>query len=132
MSVEIREYIKQDWLNFMTISDDEWAQSIKSLGHSMIKEYDGRVLKLLLALCGESLAGFIYGFILPNRTLIPEFMYIKPEYRHNGIAQKLLSELEKRSGCTASMIFYNKSLHIFYQNQGYISGENLEVAMKTL
>lgn len=132
MNLVIREYTKQDWLNFITISNDEWAQTINQLGISMMKEYDGKVLKMFLAFDDASLIGFIYGFILPNRTLIPEFMYIEPQYRHNGIAQQLLAELEKQSGCTASMIFYHKSLHGFYQKQGYETGENLEVAMKTI
>ena len=116
----------------MTISDDEWAQAIRPLGFSMIKDYDGKVLKMLLAFCDDQLAGFIYGFVLPNHALIPEFMYVKPEFRHNGIAQKMLAELEKQSGCTAAMIFYNKSLHDYYKNLGYTTGSEIEVAMKEL
>ena len=132
MEINIREYTKDDWFELITISDDEWADTIRSLSFSLLREYDGEILKTILAFCDEKIAGFIYGFILPNQALIPEFMYIKPECRHNRIAQKLLAELEKQSGCSASMIFYNKSLHDFYQNQGYLVGDNLEVAMKTL
>lgn len=132
MNLEIREYVKQDWINLLSISDDKWAQSIRPLCFSLMREYDGKVLKTLLALCDGTLVGFIYGFVLPNKTLLPEFMYLKPEYRHQGIAQVLLEELEKQSGCTASMIFYHNSLHDFYQRQGYQSGDNLEVAMKEL
>ena len=132
MSIEIREYTKQDWLDFMGISIDEWAQGIKSIGLSILKEYDNRMLKLLLARSEGNLAGFIYGFVLPSQVLIPEFMYIKPEYRHQGIAQSLLAELERQSGCTCSMIFYNKTLHDYYEKQGYSTGENLETAIKQL
>lgn len=132
MNLTIREYERRDWLDFLSISNDEWAQTIKQLGFSMVREYDGKVLKMLLAFDDANLIGFIYGFILPNQTLIPELMYIKPEHRHNGIAQQLLAELEKQTECTVSKIFYNKSLHEFYQKQGYKTGENLEVAIKIL
>ena len=132
MNLEIREYTNQDWFNLISISDDKWAENIRTLCFSLKKEYDGKVIKMLLSICDKKLCGFIYGFVLPNKTLLPEFMYLKPEYRHQGIAQHLLAELEKQSGCTASMIFYHNSLHDFYQKQGYQSGENLEVAMKEI
>lgn len=132
MNLIIREYTEQDWFDIMSISKDQWAKAITSTALSLLKNYDGEVLKTFLAICDNSVVGFIYGFILPSQTLIPEFMYIKPEYRHQGIAQKLLFELEIKSGCKSSMIFYHNSLHDFYKMQGYQSGENLEVAMKEL
>jgi len=132
MEIEIREYEKKDWYGLLNISEDEWKTEILNFGYSMIKEYDGQTIKMLLAFSGKVLVGFIYGFVLPNKVLIPEFMYVKPEYRKNGIAHKLLSELEKLSECAASLIFYNKILHGFYQKQGYQAGENLEVALKNL
>ena len=116
----------------MTISDDEWSGAILRLGQSILREYDGKVTKILLAFNGEDLVGFIYGFVLPNSVLIPEFMYVKPDQRKNGIAHHLLKALEDSSECSASMIFYNKSLHDFYAKQGYETGSGLETAMKEL
>ncbi len=98
----------------------------------MLREYDGQVIRMLLAFSDTDLVGFIYGFVLPNKLLIPELMYVKPQYRKTGIAHKLLSELERNSTCTTSMIFYNKTLHDFYRTQGYQVGENLEAAIKSL
>ena len=40
--------------------------------------------------------------------------------------------LEKESGCTSSMIFYNTTLHNYYAKRGYTVGENLETVMKSL
>ena len=97
MNLEIREYTKLDWYSLISISEDKWAKSIEQLGFSIMKEYNRDVLKILLAVCDNNVVGFIYGFILPNQTLIPEFMYLKPECRHQGIAQKLLPELEKHN-----------------------------------
>ena len=132
MNVLIRECTKQDCLSLLTISDDKWAQGIKALAYSLLKETDEEIIKTLVAVSDGALLGFIYGFVLPNQTLLPEFMYLKPQYRHQGIAQKLLAELEKQSGCTASLIFYHKSLHEFYQTQGYKSEDTLEVAVKNM
>lgn len=132
MTLDIREYSRADWFSLITLSDDEWEENIRAVGLSLLNEYDGKYLKMLVAYNGDNLAGFIYGFVLPNHCLIPEFMYVKPMYRHEGIAQKLLNELEQQSNCEVSMIFYNKSLHDYYQRQGYTTGDNLETAIKQL
>lgn len=132
MNLLIREYTTNDYVDLATITDDTWAVQIITLAADLKKNYDGKIIKLLLAYNNNELIGFIYGFILPNRTLIPEFMYVIPQYRNHGIAHRLLNSLEKKSGCTSSMIFYNKELHDFYQKQGYLSGDRLETAMKFL
>lgn len=90
------------------------------------------VEKCLVAEVDGNIVGFVYGFILPNETLIPELMYINPHYRKKGIGSALIRQLEIHSNCAVSMIFYNKSLHEYYQKQGYQSGDNLEVAMKEI
>lgn len=118
-----------DSVSLQTLSDDEWKQIIISLVLEM--NIDNPVEKCLVAEINGDIVGFIYGFILPNRTLIPEFMYIKPNHRKNGIGSALIKQLEIHSNCIASMVFYNKSLNEYYQKRGYQSG-NLEVAMKTI
>lgn len=75
---------------------------------------DNPVEKCLVAESNGNIVGFIYGSILPNEILISKFMYIKS---HHGIGSALIKQLEIRSNCTVSMIFYNKSLRAYYQKQ---------------
>ena len=93
---------------------------------------NSEVEKCYVAESNSDVLGFIYGFELPNGLLIPEFVYVKPNYRKNGIAKNLLFTLEKESKCNSSMIFYNKTLREHYCKLGYAVGDNLEVAMKEL
>ena len=131
MKVSIREFQKDDALSIAFISCDEWANKIFSLTSSL-KYYDGQIVRCFVDDGIDGIVGFIYGYILPDKLLIPEFLYVIPEYRKKGIAAQLLNTLEKESNCTASMIFYNKSLRNHYEKQGYQVGDNLEVAMKQL
>lgn len=130
MDLIIRDFQKADRFSLMALSDDEWQQQITLLFLKI--NIDNPIEKCLVAEVNGNIVGFIYGFILPNKTLIPEFMYIKPHYRKNGIGSALIRQLEIHSNCTVSMIFYNKSLHEYYQKRGYQSGDNLEVAMKKI
>ncbi len=129
----IREGNDKDWIRFIDFSEDEWHLQINGIGFSLKDKYPGDVVKTLLVLNDEDeMVGFIYSFVLPNHTLIPEFMYVKSEYRKMGLGHRLLRELEEISGCTSSMIFYNNTFHDFYKKQGYLASENLEIAMKIL
>lgn len=133
MDCTIREYNNRDWVRFIDFSNDEWHTRINDIGFSLKDVNAGNIIKILLAINNEDeMVGFIYGFTLPNHTLIPDFLYVKTEYRKMGLAHQLLKELEERSGCTASMIFYNTSLHDFYEKQGYFSSGKLEVAIKNI
>ena len=129
MEVVIREYEKEDFLDLATMADDEWKEAMLSTAKSLI-EGTNAVEKCLVAEYECKLVGFIYGFVLPNDTLIPEFLYVVPNRRKEGIATRLLATLENSYGCSTSMIFYNKSLHSYYEKQGYMVGEQLEVGLK--
>ena len=131
MNIEYRRFQKDDFLNFAGISDDEWKGSHIRVAFSLLKCNDS-IEQCFVALDENTIIGYIYGFALPNKTLIPEFMYVKPEYRRKGVGAALLQMLESESGCEYSMIFYHKSMHNHYQKLGYSTGENLETAMKEL
>lgn len=75
--------------------------------------------------------GLIYGYALPDGILFPEFLYVRPEYRGQKIGEQLISVLEKNSGCDTSQIVYHKTLHDYYEKQGYMAGD-LETAFKSL
>lgn len=127
----IRKVKKSDYSKLLLISDDEW----KGIVITAIKDIMQRQSDIELCLVAEvddCLIGFVYGYILPNNVLIPEFLYVQNKYRKNGIGKRLLEELEFQSGCVSSMIFYNKNLHNYYKKQGYMAGNNLEIAMKDL
>ena len=131
MGIVYREFDKGDFLNFCTLVEDEWKDMHNSLAWSVFKA-DNDVEQCLLALEDQKIVGYIYGFILPNKTLLPEFLYVLPDYRRQGIGAKLLSEFEKNYACTVSRVYYNKNLHDFYNKLGYMSGDKLEVAIKEI
>ena len=131
MSIEYRKFQKSDLHYFADLPDDNWKSTSIMLAHLLLND-DNTVERCYIALENTTMIGFIYGFVLPNKTLILELMYVKPEYRHHGIGSSLLAMLEQESGCIASMVFYNKSLHNYYQKLGYSTGDNLETAIKTL
>lgn len=127
----IRDFKITDRLSLMDLSDDEWQQQITALFSEM--NTDNPVEKCLVAEVNGYIVGFIYGFVLPNKMLIPELLYVDPDVRKNGIGAELIKQLEIKSGCTSSRIYYNKLLlHKYYQKQGYQSGDNLEVAIKEI
>ncbi len=131
MEIVYREFDKSDFLNFFALVEDEWKDMHNSLAWSVFKA-DNDVEQCILALDDQKIVGYIYGFILPNKTLLPEFLYVLPDYRKQGIGAKLLSKFEKNSGCTVSRVYYNKDLHDFYNKSGYMSGDRLEVAIKEI
>ena len=55
---------------------------------------DSVLEKCYIAEFNSSIIGFIYGFVLPNGMLIPEYVYVKPNYRKNGIAMLKRLRLE--------------------------------------
>lgn len=131
MQISIREYTESDYRALSSMSDDVWSTKIACIAAGL-RNYDGKIERCYLAEKNGIIVGFIYGHVLPNRLLFPELLYVLPEYRNKGIATKLLDEFEKTSGCTTSLIFYNKALHDFYFKRDYCHGENLEVAMKLI
>lgn len=130
--MEVREYRQSDLLKVLALSGDEWEATLKTLASSLLRHYDGQVTKAFVAVSDEEVIGIVYGFALPTDTLLAEFMYVKPEYRRQGIGRMLLREIEEQSNCDVSLIFYNTSLRPIYAAQGYETGENIEVAMKLL
>ena len=129
----IREYNKSDSLLFFERfqnAGDWWDWSIKPTAKSLFQNYDGKTIKAFVACENEEIVGFIYGYVFPDGLLIPEFMYVDSNFRNRGIGRKLLSALEKESGCTSSMIFYNKALRDYYKKQGYSTGDDIETAIK--
>ena len=131
MGIELRNFDKGDYHNLVALSDDHWKASHFGVAESMMKT-SGNIEHCILALDGARILGYIYGFALPNKTLIPEFLYVLPVYRKNGIGKILVEKLESSTDCTASMIFYHKSLRDYYSKIGYQVGDALEVAIKEI
>lgn len=130
MAVVYRAFEHDDCLELASLSDDEWVSTHSSVAFSLLK--NNSVEQCYVAADEGQIVGYIYGFVLPNGTLIPEFLYVLPNYRKQGIGKELLKKLENESNCSNSMIFYNSSLHDYYAKQGYNTGENLETALKDL
>lgn len=131
MGVIIRPVKKADMFRLACLANDEWASKLSMLAPSFA-QCDGKIERCYVAERSDELIGFIYGFALPNGLLLPEMLYVRSEFRRAGIGTQLLEYLEKESGCTNSMIFYNTTLHDYYAKRGYLVGENLETAVKNL
>ena len=131
MNVIIRPVKKTDMLSLTILANDEWASKLSMMAPSFAG-CDGKIERCYVAEEADKIIGFIYGFVLPNGLLLPEMLYVRSEYRKTGIGTQLLAHLEKESGCSSSMIFYNNTLHNYYAKRGYIVGENLKTAMKDL
>ena len=136
LNISIRPVEKMDYIRFaMKLEDGSDIDPCYPTALSTLRQasnIDSAFGKCYIAEFNSNIIGFIYGFVLPNRLLIPEYVYVKPNYRKNGIAKNLLLMLEKESKCDVSMIFYNKVLREHYCKLGYTVGEKLEVAMKEL
>ena len=129
----IRKYRDEDTKALLWLCSDEWAETIAATAAQLKKCYDGKTVRCYIAeTTDDMIVGFVYGFVLPSDVLIPEFLYVDPEYRRTGIGSRLMGLLERESGCTSAMVFYNKSLHGYYGRRGYMTGENIETAMKDL
>lgn len=128
MNITYRRFLLEDASSLFNLSTDEWRFNHILISKSLQHSYNDEIC--FVALSEEKIVGYVDGFVLPNKTLIPHFLYVIPEYRNGGIGQELLKKLEEESGCQCSMIYYNKALHNYYENQGYSSGDNLEVAIK--
>ena len=130
MNIIYRRFLLEDASSLFNLSTDEWRVNHILISKSLQRSYNDEIC--FVALSEEKIVGYVDGFVLPNKALIPHFLYVMPEYRTRGIGQGLLKKLEEESGCQCSMIYYNKALHNYYENQGYSSGDNLEVAIKDI
>lgn len=130
MNIIYRRFLLEDASSLFNLSNDEWRVNHILISKSLQHSYNDEIC--CVALSEEKIVGYVDGFVLSNKTLIPHFLYVLPEYRTRGIGQGLLKKLEEESGCQCSMIYYNKTLHNYYENQGYSSGDNLEVAIKDI
>ena len=111
--------------------EDEWQKTFVSL-YKALDQMPNSYEKLYMAISDGKVIGFVYGYTLPNKTLMPMFLHVDEKYRNQEIATNLLELLEKESKCVCSLIWYDKSLHNFYEKQSYDAGGNLEVAVKLL
>ena len=132
MPVHIREYTKSDMFRLTLICNDEWSKNVTQIAVSLKNYKEDGIERCYLAEEDDMIIGFIYGFALPNGLLLPQFLYVKQEKRRIGVGRQLLEYLEKNSGCTSSMIYYNEHLHNHYAKLGYSTQENLETARKWL
>ncbi len=131
MSVEYREFRDTDFFPMWEWEVGQWTDVHRNAIASL-SEPKNAVVKGFVALINDTVVGYIYGFALPNHTLIPELLYVRHEFRNQGIGTNLLRILENNSGCNVSMIFYHKSLHDYYEKLGYETGSNLETAIKDI
>ncbi|MBE7015169.1 MAG: GNAT family N-acetyltransferase [Ruminococcaceae bacterium] len=126
-----RNNYKSKVLKMLIELEDIWKNTIFQV-FSAIKRMPNNYEKIYLAISEGEIIGFVYGYILQNGVLLPQFLYVNEAYRNKGIASELLKRLESDSNCVCSVIWYHKSLSDFYKKQNYDAGGNLEVALKEL
>jgi len=132
ITMEIRKITADDYHLIREINTDDERMKALIVGVSnQIKDYSSDVLRAYVAVTRGKTVGFVYGFVLPNRLLLPQYMYLEPKFRGNYLGQALLEALEKDSGCVQAIIYFESPLSEYYQRQGYEVG-NAVVAMKAL
>lgn len=130
--IEIRRLTQDDYFSIIELApDDEYmAQMFISIANAVKSNFDG-ISYIYGAFVDSLIIGFIYGFVLPNKTLLPQYLYVDAEYRGNKIGNRLLKTLETDSECSCSLAYFEKGLSNYYEKQGYTIGNNV-VAMKEL
>lgn len=111
--------------------DDEYIRGAFLSVMESIKDNPGGISYTYAAFVDDYILGFVYGWVLPNKVLFPQYLYVDPHHRKQGIARQLLETLETKSKCTTSIAYFRESLSDFYAEQGYTIG-NLIVAQKEL
>lgn len=124
--------ITEEKLSHVTNANDKWGIQLEQIISNMLCMGVSQAERYYIAEQDSKVVGLIYGYALPDGVLFPEFLYVHPEYRGQNIGEKLISELEKNSGCNVSKIVYHKSLHDYYEKQGYKTGDSLETAVKMI
>lgn len=128
----IRKLQMLDLAEFETICDqNDWYYPQISMTPSTLLKYNTYRENCYVAYDGSTLIGYVYGGVLCD-TLYPQFMFVRAKYRKQGVGGKLMDALEKGSGCSVSLIYYNKELSDYYRKQNYEIGTNLEVGMKQI
>ena len=131
MSIEYRKLnYKEDIALFSDFPDDEcFKTNITNI--CSLKELDESTFVAVVAVEDYRILGYDFGYILPSKTLLPMFLYVIPERRGQGIGVNITRRLEKESGCSCSMIYFNPDKREYYERQGYRVGKQL-VALKEI
>lgn len=128
----IRKFQMLDLAELETICDkSDWYYPQISMTPAALLKYNAYRENCYVAYDGSTLIGYVYAGVLCN-TLYPQFMFVRETYRMQGVGTKLMDALEKGSGCSVSLIYYNKELSDYYRKQNYEIGTNLEVGMKQI
>ena len=107
MDYSIRPYSKADFLFLGTLSnDDEYKSQHLPIALSLQKA-DERTERCFVATVDNKIVGYIYGYIVPGRVTLPQFLYVKNENRRGGIGAALLKRFEDESQTPCSLIYYN-------------------------
>ena len=131
MEYSIRPFTRTDFLFLGTLSDsDEYKTQHLPIAMSL-RNADEQFEKCFVATVDTQIVGYIYGFVVPEKMALPQFLYVKQENRGNGIGAALLKKFEEESHAPCCLIYYRKELHDYYTKQGYLAGVT-EVAMKEL
>lgn len=82
MSISIRLLVQTDYLKIIELApDDDIMSSILFSIAKDGKDCSDKISYTYGAFIDDELIGFVYGFVLPNKTLLPQYLYIDKKYR---------------------------------------------------
>lgn len=130
MEYTIRACEPSDIFYIKTLSYDEYHVNNMFTAQA-ITTADDNTEKCFVAVVDNNIIGYIHGYVIPKKLMLPYFLYVKEEYRGNGIGVALLKHFENNVDAPVSLIYFEKRLHDYYKKQGYLIG-NTEVALKEI
>lgn len=93
MDYTICHYEKSDYIFLGTLSDDEYKGYHVSIAKSM-RQANDTYEKCFVATVDNEIVAYIYGFIVPTKVTLPQFLHVKETQRGKGIGAALLNHFE--------------------------------------
>ena len=126
--VYVRDYFSSDYNELLAILSEVYGSNISK--DDLEEYYIGPFKHILVAVKKKKVVGcaFLrikYDYIRDSQTSFVTYLAVSPFYRRNGIASKLMEEIEKRTkayGCSAVELTsadFRTEAHEFYRKKGF-------------
>lgn len=121
ITINIIAFEDQYLEKFAELADnDVICGTIIRISQKALQQYQMYRDHCYIAVHDDCLIGYVFGGIMCD-TLYPQHLYVHPAYRRKSIGKSLMEMLERESHCNTSMIYFEKDLSKFYEEQRYLT-----------